>query len=86
MLMTAATTILGLLPLAIGGSHVGGLLYFPLARTVMGGLLSSVVLTLVVLPYVTLGVEGFAAWLRGLWTGSDPRRAKLPVASAAPTP
>ena len=37
ILMTTATTCLGLLPLAIGHSHVGGILYFPLARTVMGG-------------------------------------------------
>ena len=27
----------GALPLAIGGNHVGDVLYFPLARTVMGG-------------------------------------------------
>jgi hypothetical protein len=38
----------------------------------MGGLMSSSVLTLIVLPYITLGVEGFAAWLRGLWAGSAP--------------
>jgi HAE1 family hydrophobic/amphiphilic exporter-1 len=74
VLMTAATTILGLLPLAFGGSNVGGLMYFPLARTVMGGLLSSTVLTLIVLPYITLGVEGVAAWARGLWKGSAPGR------------
>jgi hydrophobic/amphiphilic exporter-1 (mainly G- bacteria), HAE1 family len=72
VLMTALTTLLGLLPLAIGGAAVSDLFYYPLARTVMGGLISSSVLTLIVLPYITLGVEGFAAWLRGLWAGSAP--------------
>ncbi|HUP45197.1 MAG TPA: efflux RND transporter permease subunit, partial [Thermoanaerobaculia bacterium] len=37
ILMTASTTVIGLVPLAIGGSSVSGLFYFPLARTVMGG-------------------------------------------------
>jgi HAE1 family hydrophobic/amphiphilic exporter-1 len=73
VLMTAATTILGLLPLAWGGASVGDLFYYPLARTVMGGLISSSILTLLVLPYITLGVEGFAAWLRSLWKGSAPK-------------
>ena len=45
ILMTASTTIIGLLPLAMGGSRVGGLFYYPLARTVMGGLMSSAVFT-----------------------------------------
>lgn len=75
VVMTAATTILGLLPLAWGGASVGDLFYYPLARTVMGGLISSSVLTLLVLPYITLGVEGFAAWLRSLWTRSASRPA-----------
>ncbi|HWM90276.1 MAG TPA: efflux RND transporter permease subunit [Thermoanaerobaculia bacterium] len=78
VVMTAATTILGLLPLAWGGAAVGDLFYYPLARTVMGGLISSSVLTLLVLPYITLGVEGFAAWMRSLWTGSAPK-ATLPA-------
>ena len=73
ILMTASTTTLGLLPLAIGGTAVGGLFYFPLARTVMGGLLSSTFLTLVVLPYIDLGVEGLAKWFRRLWATSGPQ-------------
>ncbi len=71
VLMTAATTILGLLPLAFGGATVGDLFYFPLARTVMGGLISSTFLTLLVLPYVNLGVEGVAAWAKRVWRGSE---------------
>ncbi|MEM9594895.1 MAG: efflux RND transporter permease subunit, partial [Acidobacteriota bacterium] len=84
ILMTASTTIIGLVPLAFGGSRVGGLFYYPLALTVMGGLISSAVLTLVVLPYVNLGVEGFASWVSGLWRASRPRR--KPVASADVSP
>jgi HAE1 family hydrophobic/amphiphilic exporter-1 len=75
ILMTAATTIIGLLPLAIGGVNVSGLLYFPMARTVMGGLISSAVFTLLVLPFITLGTEGVANWLQRIWKGS--RNTKL---------
>lgn len=71
--MTATTTVLGLLPLALGGSAVGGLFYYPLARTVMGGLASSAVLTLVALPLLTLGVEAAARWFRRVWRASVPR-------------
>jgi len=73
ILMTATTTIIGLLPLALGGSTVGGLFYYPLARTVMGGLISSAIFTLLVLPYLTLGVEGVGNWLRRIWRRSAPR-------------
>jgi len=76
ILMTAATTIIGLLPLAIGGVNVSGLLYYPMARTVMGGLMSSVVLTLLVLPYITLGTEGVSNWLRRVWKGSQSPKLK----------
>ncbi len=87
ILMTAATTIIGLLPLAIGGANVSGLLYYPLARTVMGGLVSSVVLTLVVLPWVVLRVEALAAWGRRVWARSRPMVAPAAAAlgTTAPT-
>jgi HAE1 family hydrophobic/amphiphilic exporter-1 len=70
ILMTALTTVLGLVPMALGGSAVGGLFYFPLARCVIGGLLSSSILTLVGLPLVTLGVEACARGLARLWRAS----------------
>ncbi len=54
------------MPLAIGGSAVGGMFYFPLAQTVMGGLISSAVLTLLGLPLVTLGVEALARGVRAV--------------------
>jgi hydrophobic/amphiphilic exporter-1 (mainly G- bacteria), HAE1 family len=89
ILMTAATTITGLIPLAIGGSSMGGLFYFPLARTVMGGLLSSTFLTLIILPYIDMGVEGAASWLRRVWRRSSAGSAStvsLPAGEAGDTP
>jgi len=80
ILMTALTTVLGLLPLALGKSGVGGwAYYYPLARTVMGGLISSTVLTLVVLPYINHGIENAATWARRGWAGSAPRTAPQPA-------
>lgn len=72
ILMTATTTIVGLLPMAAGASGVGDIYYFPLARTVMGGLVSSTILTLIVLPYINLGVEAAAAWMARVWRASSP--------------
>ena len=86
ILMTALCTVLGLLPLALGRSGVGGwAYYYPLARTVMGGLMSSTVLTLVVLPYVSYGIESLALRCRRLWAASAPRRIAPASAVAAPS-
>ncbi len=49
ILMTSATTMLGLLPLALGVGE-GADAQAPLARSVIGGLLASMVLTLVLVP------------------------------------
>ena len=49
ILMTTVTTVLGLLPLAIG-LGVGAELRAPLAIAIVGGLLSATVLTLIVVP------------------------------------
>jgi Cu/Ag efflux pump CusA len=50
ILMTAAVTALGLLPLAVGLNAPGQEIEGPMAVTVLGGLLSSTVLNLVLLP------------------------------------
>ncbi len=58
ILMTALTTILGLLPLAMGIGE-GAELQSPLAVTVMGGLLVCTFLTLIVIPTIYLMSEEF---------------------------
>jgi len=57
ILMTALATIFALLPLAIGLTGHGGFISQPLAIVVIGGLLSSTVLTLLVLPSLYSLVE-----------------------------
>lgn len=66
ILMTALATIFALLPLALGLTGSGGFISQPLALVVIGGLLSSTVLTLLVLPALYDLVEG----------GRERRRAK----------
>jgi HAE1 family hydrophobic/amphiphilic exporter-1 len=51
ILMTTLTTVLGLSPLAFGAGE-GGEAQAPLARVVIGGLLSSMLVTLVLIPVV----------------------------------
>ncbi len=58
ILMTAAATIFALLPLGIGITGSGGFISQPLAIVVIGGLLSSTILTLIVLPALYYLVEG----------------------------
>jgi HAE1 family hydrophobic/amphiphilic exporter-1 len=87
ILMTALTTVLGLLPLALGKTGMGGwAYYYPLARTVMGGLLSSTLLTLIVLPYVSDTIERLAEWAGRLWAASGPGTASAPAPIAVETP
>jgi len=83
ILMTAGTTILGLMPLAIGNSGLLGLSYYPLARAVIGGLTASTVLTLIILPYVYILFDDAATWARRVWKLSEHRK---PVVAAAEAP
>jgi hydrophobic/amphiphilic exporter-1 (mainly G- bacteria), HAE1 family len=63
ILMTSIATMLGLVPMAIGLGE-GGELQAPLARVVIGGLLTSTLVTLVLVPAIyTVFEEGWA----GLW-------------------
>jgi HAE1 family hydrophobic/amphiphilic exporter-1 len=73
ILMTTLTTILGLLPLAAGANSVGDVLYFPLARTVIGGLAASTVLTLVLVPCLYTLLEDGWTLVGRVWRG-DLRR------------
>jgi len=58
ILMTALATIFALLPLGIGLTGQGGFISQPLAIIVIGGLISSTLLTLIVLPALYYVVEG----------------------------
>jgi hydrophobic/amphiphilic exporter-1 (mainly G- bacteria), HAE1 family len=59
ILMTALATIFALVPLGIGLTGHGGFISQPLAIIVIGGLVSSTLLTLIVLPSLYYLVEGF---------------------------
>jgi HAE1 family hydrophobic/amphiphilic exporter-1 len=73
ILMTAMTTVLGLLPLAIGFGE-GGEAQAPLARVVIGGLLSSTLITLVLIPVVYAIFEQKRTWKRDRAIGEKPVR------------
>jgi HAE1 family hydrophobic/amphiphilic exporter-1 len=65
--MTAATTVLGLIPMALGSAHLGDAQYYPLARAVMGGLISATFLTLLVLPTFYVVAERLKNWRIRTW-------------------
>jgi HAE1 family hydrophobic/amphiphilic exporter-1 len=73
IVMTAATTVLGLFPMAVGNAHIGNGQYYPLARAVMGGLISSTFLTLLVLPTFYVFGENVKNYFIRLWVGARPR-------------
>lgn len=60
ILMTTITTLLGLLPMAIS-TQEGSNLWSPLAITVMGGLISSTILTLLIIPSTYIMSEDVGA-------------------------
>jgi HAE1 family hydrophobic/amphiphilic exporter-1 len=72
ILMTAASTIIAVLPVALGMSE-GGESRAPMAIAVIGGMLTSTFLTLLVIPVVYLLLDDLASWLR--------RRFRAPVSA-----
>ncbi|HKA59665.1 MAG TPA: efflux RND transporter permease subunit [Gemmatimonadales bacterium] len=80
ILMTSATTVLGMLPLAIGLGE-GTEMMRPLAISVVGGLTMSTMLTLIVIPCVYLVVHKASERLKRLVVGRE--AATEPVGEAA---
>ncbi len=66
ILMTVATTIVGLAPLAMGTTQIGGdgPPYYPMARAIIGGLAFSTVVSLLVVPALYVYFDSLAAWGR----------------------
>jgi HAE1 family hydrophobic/amphiphilic exporter-1 len=68
ILMTVGTTVLGLTPLCIGTTQIGGdgPPYFPMARAIVGGLLVSTFVSLVLLPTIYSWLDIVRHWPRRL--------------------
>jgi HAE1 family hydrophobic/amphiphilic exporter-1 len=64
IIMTSLTTILALFPLTLGIGESASL-RSPMALAVIGGLLSSTLLTLMVIPCVYWLLDSFSAWITG---------------------
>ena len=82
ILITVATTIVGLTPLAMGTTQVGGdgPPYYPMARAIIGGLAFSTVVSLLVVPALYVYFDSLAAWGRKVMRTArsrehEPRRA-----------
>lgn len=81
--MTALATIFALLPMAVGLTGYGEFISQPLVIVVIGGLISSTLLTLVVLPSLHYPVEGTKERRMGRKAvgaaGRDTNSASLPI-------
>ena len=64
ILMTAGTTVLGLVPLCFGTTQIGGdgPPYFPMARAIVGGLTFSTVVTMIILPTIYVMLDDMKKW------------------------
>jgi HAE1 family hydrophobic/amphiphilic exporter-1 len=69
ILMTTFAMIFGMLPLALALGQ-GAEMRAPMARAVIGGLITSTVLTLVVVPVVYTMLDDFGGWARRRWGGN----------------
>lgn len=66
ILITSITTIIAMLPLALGEAEYVVSIGQPFAVTVMGGLAFATILTLFYIPTMSAGLESVLAWFRNL--------------------
>lgn len=66
ILITATTTIVAMIPLAMGKAEYVSAIGAPFAITVIGGLTVSTLLTLVFIPSFYSGIENALRWIRSL--------------------
>ncbi|MCX7054177.1 MAG: efflux RND transporter permease subunit [Proteobacteria bacterium] len=85
IMMTTLTTLLGMLPLAIGDAQVGGggegPAYYPLARAVIGGLAFSAIVSLIIVPMFYVWFDDLNLWRKRVFTRA-PSAAEAPPAGS----
>ena len=67
ILMTASTTVLGLVPMLVYHPTLAGIYYHSIAIIVAAGLVSSTLVTLVFLPAAYVVVDQHARAARAMW-------------------
>jgi hydrophobe/amphiphile efflux-1 (HAE1) family protein len=85
ILMTTLAMIFGMLPMAIG-QGAGGDMNAPMARAVIGGVITSTLLTLVVVPVLYTYLHRFSLRARRWWGLDEPHPPAVPRARAPHTP
>ncbi|MDP8238563.1 MAG: efflux RND transporter permease subunit [Candidatus Hatepunaea meridiana] len=64
IVMTALTTIMGLVPMAVGDAALVGIPYSPMGRAIIGGMLSATITTPLVVPLAYSIIDDFKNWLK----------------------
>jgi HAE1 family hydrophobic/amphiphilic exporter-1 len=82
ILMTAFSTVAGMIPVAIG-LGAGAETRAPMGTAIVGGMLTSTLLTLIVVPVVYSLLDDMAAWLRS-WFVRKPKLKVMPKPTRAP--
>ena len=70
ILMTTLAMVFGMIPLAFSASE-GSEQRAPLGQAVIGGVITSSILTLVVVPVVYCYIDDLSQWLKKLWHGKS---------------
>jgi HAE1 family hydrophobic/amphiphilic exporter-1 len=73
IMMTTLAMIFGMLPIALALGEGGGF-RAPMARAVIGGLITSTLLTLVVVPVAYTYFDDIGGWVKRLFTSSERER------------
>ena len=84
ILMTAFTTIGGLLPMAIGNTSMIGIPYAPMGRTIIGGLLSSTLLSLIAVPWAYTLFDDMREYFKRLTASYISKKTQVAAAVAVP--
>ena len=84
ILMTTLTTLLAMLPLALGDAQIGGggPAYYPMARALMSGLAFGAVTSLFFVPAFYVWLDDFSGWRKRLAAASRAAPAAADVRTA----
>jgi HAE1 family hydrophobic/amphiphilic exporter-1 len=87
VLMTSLTTLLGLVPMAFLAGEGMGQLFAPMGRAVIGGLTTSMVLTLTLTPVLYAWIDDMGRWMAEVWMGARAWAAgRKPMPTTVPAP